>query len=190
MLHQSATVLGQSVRSADGKASGRIIDVLVDANGQPRAAVIDFGGFLGLGTRRIAVDWSRLHFVAGSKDPATVDLTEDQLKAAPDYKDTKGPVPVLAPQPAVPPEPAPPPPAPGTPTPAPAPATEPPPPAPAPETAPAQPAAQPPSAPPPAAPPPAPPLVPAPAAPPPPAPAAPQPPVSPPAVPPATTPTP
>lgn len=99
MLHSSATVLGQSVRSQDGKANGRIVDVLVDAEGHPRAAVIDFGGFLGLGTRRVAVDWARLHFTAGSSAPATIDLTLTELQAAPEFKDTTGPVPVLAPRP-------------------------------------------------------------------------------------------
>lgn len=86
MLHQSATVLGQSVRSADGKASGRIIDVLVDANGQPRAAVIDFGGFMGVGSRTIAVSWQALHFATASgHDTITIDMTQDQIKATPDY---------------------------------------------------------------------------------------------------------
>ena len=41
---------------------GRIVDVLVDRRGQVRAAIIDFGGFLGVGSRKIAVDWSALHF--------------------------------------------------------------------------------------------------------------------------------
>ena len=41
---------------------GRIVDVLVDRSGQVRAAIIDFGGFLGVGSRKIAVDWNALHF--------------------------------------------------------------------------------------------------------------------------------
>ena len=50
---------------------------------------IDFGGFLGVGTRKIAVDWNALHFApAGSKDDRiTLELTRDQVKAAPEYKD-------------------------------------------------------------------------------------------------------
>ena len=41
---------------------GRIVDVIVDRSGQVRAAIIDFGGFLGVGSRKIAVDWNALHF--------------------------------------------------------------------------------------------------------------------------------
>jgi len=36
--------------------------VVVDRSGQVRAAVIDFGGFLGVGSRKIAVDWDALSF--------------------------------------------------------------------------------------------------------------------------------
>jgi sporulation protein YlmC with PRC-barrel domain len=55
-------ILGQRVTDAEGKEIGRLVDVLVDANGQPQAAVIDFGGFMGVGNRKIAVHWSALHF--------------------------------------------------------------------------------------------------------------------------------
>jgi hypothetical protein len=41
---------------------GRIVDVVVDRTGQVRAAVIDLGGFLGVGSRKIAVDWNALSF--------------------------------------------------------------------------------------------------------------------------------
>jgi hypothetical protein len=57
------------------------------ARGQVRAAIIDFGGFLGVGNRKIAVDWNALHFALGRKDPIILDLTRDQVKAAPEYKD-------------------------------------------------------------------------------------------------------
>ena len=39
---------------------GRIVDVIVNRSGQVRAAIIDFGGFLGVGSRKVAVEWSAL----------------------------------------------------------------------------------------------------------------------------------
>jgi hypothetical protein len=66
---------------------GRVVNVVVDQSGQVRAAIIDFGGFLGVGNRKIAVDWNALHFAPGGKDPIMLDLTRDQVKAAPEYKD-------------------------------------------------------------------------------------------------------
>ena len=79
--------LGREVRNGTGENLGRIVDVLVDKDGQVRAALIDFGRFLGVGTRKIVVDWDALHFApADQGDPVTLDLTRDQLNAAPEYK--------------------------------------------------------------------------------------------------------
>jgi len=82
-------VLGRDVRSAADEAMGRIVDVIVDRAGVVRAAVIDFGGFLGVGSRKIVVDWNALHFghVANKGDSITLELTKDQVNAAPEYKE-------------------------------------------------------------------------------------------------------
>jgi hypothetical protein len=88
LLSQDAQgALGKEVRSGTGENLGRIVDLLVDKDGQVRAALIDFGGFLGVGSRKIVVDWAALHFApADQRDPVTLDLTRDQLNAAPEYK--------------------------------------------------------------------------------------------------------
>jgi PRC-barrel domain len=80
------SLLGRELRTRDADP-GRIIDILCDSDGLVRAAVVELGGFLGIGTRKIAVDWSMLRFEAGPKQPALVlDMTRDQLRAAPEYK--------------------------------------------------------------------------------------------------------
>ena len=57
--------------------------------------MIDFGGFLGVGSRKIAVDWSALHFLPpASSATHRARLTRDQVKAAPEYQEGK-PVVVL-----------------------------------------------------------------------------------------------
>jgi hypothetical protein len=90
------TILGKSVRSSAGEDMGRLVDVVVDRDGRPRAAIIDFGGFLGVGSRRIAVDWNALTFPrpADKSGQIRLELTRDQVKAAPEYQDGK-PVVVL-----------------------------------------------------------------------------------------------
>jgi len=82
-------VLGRDVRSPTDENMGRIVDVIVDRLGMVRAAVIDFGGFLGVGSRKIVVDWNALHFgrVANKSDSVTLDLTKEQVIAAPEYKE-------------------------------------------------------------------------------------------------------
>lgn len=82
------TLLGKPVLSLKGEALGHIVDVIVDSTGMMRAAIIDFGGFLGVGTRKIAVDWSVLHFPPdGSMDKLIADLPRNQLQAAPIFKE-------------------------------------------------------------------------------------------------------
>ena len=79
-------ILGESVTDPEGKDIGRLVDVLVDGNGQPQAAVIDFGGFMGVGNRKIAVHWGALHFNPGNpKLKVTLEMTPDQIKAAPEF---------------------------------------------------------------------------------------------------------
>ena len=81
------SVLGKEVRTLVEEDGGRIIDLLADRNGRVQAAVIEFGGFLGIGTRKIAVDWSALRFEGDGKQTVViVDMTRDQLRVAPEYK--------------------------------------------------------------------------------------------------------
>ena len=92
-------ILGKDVLSAKGEDMGRIVDVLFDEKGAPHAAVIDFGGFLGVGNRKIAVSWSALRFDLGEKkNVIALDLGREQLKAAPEFKPTESdkPIPVVA----------------------------------------------------------------------------------------------
>lgn len=124
------SVLGKKVSGAAGEDMGLVVDLLFDANKEPRAVVIDFGGFLGVGTRKIAVDWRLLQFYApDSKTPLKLDLTRADVQSAPEYKpgDDKtisviaGPgrvAPVATPPAASEPEPAPPPSPPAAPAPA------------------------------------------------------------------------
>jgi hypothetical protein len=82
-------ILGGEVYSTSNETMGRIADVIVDGEGKPRAAIIDFGGFLGVGSRKIAVDWKALHFVpsASKRYRITLELNREQVKAAPEYKE-------------------------------------------------------------------------------------------------------
>jgi PRC-barrel domain len=89
--HEVQGILGREVLSSANENMGRIVDVLVAHDGQVRAAIIDFGGFLGVGSRKIAVDWNALHFpIPGKPDErVTLELTRDQVNAAPAYEDGK-----------------------------------------------------------------------------------------------------
>jgi len=93
--HEVQGILGREVVSPTNENMGRIVDVIVDRSGRVRAAIIDFGGFLGVGSRKIAVDWNALHFPPTKPDAKiALELTRDQVKAAPEYQEGK-PVVVL-----------------------------------------------------------------------------------------------
>ncbi len=89
--HEVEGILGRPVLGAADENMGRIVDVIVDHSGRVRAAVIDFGGFLGVGSRKIAVEWNALHFPPLGQPNAKIslDLTRDQVKAAPEYQEGK-----------------------------------------------------------------------------------------------------
>ena len=81
------SVLGIEVRTEEGKSVGRIVDLLADRSGKVEAAVIEFGGFLGMGARKIAAAWPELRVeMSGDHTIAVIDMTPDELRAAPEYK--------------------------------------------------------------------------------------------------------
>ena len=94
------TLLGLPVQTSKGEDMGRVVDVVVERGGALVAAIVDFGGFLGVGTRKIAVDWSILHFPkSGAMNKLVTDLPRDRLQEAPAYKAGE-PIVVMGAQPA------------------------------------------------------------------------------------------
>ena len=79
-------LLGHAVVDAEGAQLGRIVDLLIDAKGQVRAAVVDVGGFMGVGNRKVAVAWSALRFAPGDKGPAiSILIPPARIKSWADY---------------------------------------------------------------------------------------------------------
>jgi len=112
------SILGKKVQSPKGDDLGRVVDVLADSGGRVRVAIIDFGGFLGVGDRKIAVDWPLLRFNPDRGNPSLLlSLSQEKLKAAPEYKDDPRPQTLMVPEPVA---------APAAPAAAPAPAASPP----------------------------------------------------------------
>jgi len=84
---ESAGVLGRKVVGPNGEDLGLITDVIVDRDGRPRAAVIDFGGFLGVGSRKVAVDWNLLQFEQDRRDrKAVLALGRREIQGAPEFR--------------------------------------------------------------------------------------------------------
>ena len=95
---EAVGILGKKVHGPAGEDMGMIVDVLVDDEGKPRAAVIDLGGFLGVGSRKIATDWQLLQFRPGDRtQPVLLSMGKEELGAAPEYKLSIYPTEIVAP---------------------------------------------------------------------------------------------
>jgi sporulation protein YlmC with PRC-barrel domain len=80
-------LIGATVRNENREAVGKIEDVYVDNSGAIKTVVVSVGGFLGVGSKDVAVKWSDLKL---SRDDKSIVImtswTKDSLKAMPDYK--------------------------------------------------------------------------------------------------------
>ncbi len=80
-------VFGEHVRDLNGDDAGRLWDILVDDEAKPKAAIINYGGTLGVGERKVAVAWDKLQFVPqDTQAPIHLALTKQQLGMLPEFK--------------------------------------------------------------------------------------------------------
>jgi sporulation protein YlmC with PRC-barrel domain len=87
----SDKVEGTSVYNPAGEKLGSIDDLMIDKrSGQIRYAVLEFGGFLGMGTDRYPMPWNMLKYET-SKDGYVVPLDKAILERAPKYGEGKVP---------------------------------------------------------------------------------------------------
>jgi PRC-barrel domain len=98
-----ASILGKRVQSSEGEDLGRVVDVHADGSGRVRLVIIEFGGFLGVGNRRAAVDWSLLRFHPDDPEqPISLSVNAKQVQATPEYRQASHPKALMAPAPAAP----------------------------------------------------------------------------------------
>ncbi len=87
----SDKVEGTKVFNTEGKKLGSIDNLMIDkVSGTVRYAVLEFGGFLGIGTDRYPIPWSMLKYDL-AQDGYIVPLTKAQLDEAPKYKQAEVP---------------------------------------------------------------------------------------------------
>lgn len=83
----TSKLVGQSITNAANETIGEIADVVIGFDGKVKAWVVGVGGFLGIGTKYVAVDPSalRLQRTDGKTLTAMINTDRDQLRAAPEY---------------------------------------------------------------------------------------------------------
>lgn len=83
----SSDLIGTDVVTANDEKLGDISDILFEKDGKAIAAIIDVGGFLGIGAKPVAVSFDSLTMAPtdrGSK--VVVAMTKDDLNNAPQFK--------------------------------------------------------------------------------------------------------
>lgn len=82
---RAAQVQGTAVTNPLNEDLGSIRDVVLDKyNGSVRYAVLEFGGFLGLGSKLFALPWELLRYEPGV-DAYVIDIDKDVLRRAPGF---------------------------------------------------------------------------------------------------------
>lgn len=85
----SDRVEGTAVYGADNDKIGSVQKLLIEKRGgQVTDAIISVGGFLGIGNEFHSLPWSKLEYDT-SLGGYRLDVTEEQLKDAPRFKDTE-----------------------------------------------------------------------------------------------------
>jgi sporulation protein YlmC with PRC-barrel domain len=83
-LQEVSNIMGTNVVGADGREAGEVENLLLDRQGNVRGALVEWGGFLGIGTRRAVVPMERIEL--GSR-PARLNMTREELEALPRYEE-------------------------------------------------------------------------------------------------------
>jgi sporulation protein YlmC with PRC-barrel domain len=89
----ASNLLGASLYTSaqeQGDRIGDINDVIMSPNGDVVAAIVGVGGFLGIGEKEVAVDFSKIQWQTGEDGVRwlTGDLSKEALEAAPEFDRT------------------------------------------------------------------------------------------------------
>jgi sporulation protein YlmC with PRC-barrel domain len=83
----ASKLIGLNVQSPEDKKVGDIGEVVLDKSGKVDGVVVDVGGFLGIGTHRVLLNWNDVQLTSqDGKDRAVVNLTKDKLEQMPAYE--------------------------------------------------------------------------------------------------------
>ena len=88
---KGSTLMDLKVKNNANETIGEIDDVIVSTDGKVEQVIVSVGGFLGIGNHKVAIAWQDVKFDA-NREVALVNMTKDQLKSAPEFKDRRAAV--------------------------------------------------------------------------------------------------
>lgn len=85
-LASADELIGKNVYGRDNNKIGEVDDVILDGTGQAKQLVISSGGFLGIGEKQVAVDYSAANWDSQNNRLNLAGMSRDDVKAMPDFK--------------------------------------------------------------------------------------------------------
>ena len=85
-LASAEELIGKNVYGRDNEKIGEIDDVILDANGQAKQLVVSSGGFLGIGEKQVAVDYTAANWDSQNNRLNLAGMSRDDVKAMPEFK--------------------------------------------------------------------------------------------------------
>ena len=83
----ASQLMGLNVENPNGDNVGEIGEVILDNGGKVQGVVVDVGGFLGVGTHPVLLNWKDVKLAGTGNDvKANVSATAENLKAMPVYE--------------------------------------------------------------------------------------------------------
>jgi len=84
---RASTLIGQEVFGPDDQSIGEIADLVLQEDGETRAAIIDVGGFLGVGEKQVAIPFDQIEVSAeGEETRVMVALSQEELEQLPEFQ--------------------------------------------------------------------------------------------------------
>ena len=83
---RSSKVVGSSVVNENKETIGKIDDLIISREEHKVYAVISVGGFLGIGSKLVAVDYDSLQPTTDNSGFMLAGATKDSLKSQPEFK--------------------------------------------------------------------------------------------------------
>ncbi|RYD49321.1 MAG: PRC-barrel domain containing protein, partial [Verrucomicrobiaceae bacterium] len=84
---EAGRLIGTNLVGANDEKAGEIENLIVDNTGRVRGAVVEWGGFLGIGQRSAIIPMEQIQF--GADGRGHLGMTREQLGALPRYERDK-----------------------------------------------------------------------------------------------------
>jgi sporulation protein YlmC with PRC-barrel domain len=88
---RASTLLGKEIFGPDDQSIGEVSDLVLQKDGETRAALIDVGGFLGVGEKEIAIPFDQIEVQQaqdqGGEPRLTIAMSREELEQLPAFED-------------------------------------------------------------------------------------------------------